>query len=85
MDVISQLKMQEMYSKMAGGVNSSPAVAARYPLDHDGDGRPGGSLPAKNRGLDELKVEAQSLGVKVDKRWGEARLLAEIEKARDAK
>lgn len=30
---------------------------------------------------EELELKAVALGVKVDKRWGDARLIAEIEKA----
>jgi hypothetical protein len=55
--------------------------AQRHPLDRDGNGFPGGSLPASERGLDDLKAEAEALGVKVDRRWGETRLRAEIEDA----
>jgi hypothetical protein len=51
-------------------------------FDYDGDGSPGGSLPASQRGLDELKAEAHALGVKVDRRWGERRLRAEIDAAK---
>lgn len=51
-------------------------------FDHDGDGKPGGSLPAAERGLDDLQAEAEALGVKVDKRWGEARLRDEIAKVK---
>jgi hypothetical protein len=54
-----------------------------HPLDRDSDGAPGGSLPAAERGLDALKTEAEALGVRVDRRWGEKRLLAEIERASD--
>lgn len=54
---------------------------AAHPLDHDRDGAPGGSLPADERGLDELRSEAKALGIKVDRRWGEARIRAEIDKA----
>jgi len=54
----------------------------RNPFDRNGDGRPGGSLPAALRGLDDLRDEAKSLGVDVDNRWGERRLREEIAKAR---
>jgi len=50
-------------------------------FDHNGDGRPGGSKPAAERGLDDLKAEAIALGITIDRRWGERRLRAEIEKA----
>jgi hypothetical protein len=40
-----------------------------------------GSVPAAVRGLDELRAEAEALGIKVDRRWGDKRLLAEIAKA----
>lgn len=32
--------------------------------------------------IEALKAEAESLGIKVDARWGEKRLAAEIEKAK---
>lgn len=51
-------------------------------FDHDADGKPGGSLPADERGLDDLRDEAEALGIKADKRWGEARLRDEIAKAK---
>lgn len=53
--------------------------AQRDPLDHDGDGAPGGSLPAAERGLDELKAAYEAkFGRAPDKRWGEKRLLKEL-------
>lgn len=62
------------------------AVQATVPvtvgsLDHDGDGKPGGSLDSEHDGLNGLRAEAERLGVKVDKRWGEKRLNDEIAKA----
>jgi hypothetical protein len=42
-----------------------------------------GSIPAAVRGLDELRAEAEALGIKVDRRWGDKRLLAEIAKAQN--
>ncbi|BEV43930.1 hypothetical protein [Afipia carboxidovorans] len=59
---------------------AAQASAAGRPFDHDGDGKPGGSLPSVERGLDDLRAKAESLGIKVDKRWGEARLRDEIAK-----
>lgn len=50
-------------------------------LDHDNNGHAGGSLPAAQRGLEDLRGEAESLGVKVDMRWGEPRLQEEIDRA----
>jgi hypothetical protein len=55
-------------------------VVGGDPLDHDGDGKAGGSKPAEQRGLDDLMKQADELGAKVDKRWGEDRLRAEIDK-----
>jgi hypothetical protein len=57
--------------------------APPHPLDHDRKDGPGGSFPAPLRGLDELRAEAEALGVKVDRRWGDKRLLAEIAKAQN--
>jgi hypothetical protein len=54
-------------------------------LDHDGDGNPGGSLPASERGLDDLWDEYREVtGEEPDKRWGATRLRAEIDAAREA-
>ena len=53
-------------------------------LDHDNNGAAGGSLPAAERGLDALRSEAESLGIKVDQRWGAARLQQEIDIALEA-
>ncbi len=56
-----------------------------HPLDHDGDGSPGGSLPADQRGDDvsALRAEYEALtGSTPDKRWGVPRLKSEIAKAR---
>lgn len=57
-------------------------ATAKLSLDHDGDGAAGGSLPSTERGLDELRAEAEALGVKADRRWGEARIRDEIAKAK---
>lgn len=65
---------------IADGRGKTPIVNPDV-LDHDKDGEPGGSLPADERGLDDLRDQAESVGIKVDKRWGEPRLKAEIEKA----
>ncbi|MBN9074302.1 MAG: hypothetical protein J0H34_22420 [Rhizobiales bacterium] len=46
-----------------------------HPLDHDGDGHPGGSLPVGERGLEELRARyTQLFGSEPDGRWGEKRL-----------
>ena len=50
-------------------------------LDHDDNGHPGGSLPSSERGLDDLRTEAISLGVRIDQRWGATRLQQEIDAA----
>lgn len=52
--------------------------AKKLQLDHDASGKAGGSLPAKVRGLDELRAEVEAKGGVADKRWGQKRLLAEI-------
>jgi len=53
------------------------------PLDHDGDGASGGSLPASERGedIDKLRADAEALNIAIDRRWGAKRLQAEIDKA----
>lgn len=52
-------------------------------LDRDGDGAPGGSMKAKDRGDDlaALRDAARAKGVTVDMRWGAARLKKEIDAA----
>jgi hypothetical protein len=51
-------------------------MAERDPLDHDGDGRKGGSLPASQRGKDDLYTALDAAGIQYDKRWGRTRLEA---------
>ena len=63
-------------------VRDAAPVEVKSSLDHDGDGNPDGSLPASERGLDDLRAEAEALGIKADRRWGEARLRDEIAKAK---
>jgi hypothetical protein len=46
------------------------------PLDHDGDGRKGGSLPASQRGKDDLYAALEAAGIEFDRRWGRTRLEA---------
>lgn len=60
------------------------AAASRHPLDRDGDGRPGGSLPAAQRLDPELVARAQALGVAIDKRWGNETLCQRIKDAEAA-
>lgn len=67
--------------ELARRLGNNPEFEAVDPLDHDGDGEKGGSLPAEKRDVAGLQAEAEALGVAVDKRWGEKRLLAEIKKA----
>lgn len=52
---------------------------------HD-DGRPiadGGADVTSDRSVDELRAEAQALGIDVKPRWGATRIAAEIAKARE--
>lgn len=58
------------------GVASSPAPAKGLPVVDPAPVDNGESDP-----IDELRADAESLGIDVDKRWGEKRLNAEIEKA----
>ena len=68
-------------SDLSQGAGLSPAQVAA--LDHDGDGEPGGSRPAMDRGDEQsrLRAEAEALGIKPDMRWGPARLKAAIKAA----
>lgn len=51
-------------------------------LDHDRNGEAGGSKPADERGIDDLRARYEDLtGDKPDGRWGEKRLQEEIGKA----
>lgn len=63
--------------------SASAVSPAANPLDHDGDGGSGGSLPAAERGedIDKLRADAEALNITVDRRWGWKRLQAEIDKA----
>lgn len=66
--------------KLAATTHEAP-----HPLDRDGDGQPGGSLPADQRGddVEALRAEYEALiGSAPDKRWGAPRLKKEIEKAK---
>lgn len=67
--------------KMTETATLPVAPEVRHQLDHDGDGRPGGSLPAAERDVcDHLRAEYERItGSPADRRWGEARLRKEIE------
>ena len=67
--------------KHSPGIEISEASKAdRLPqLDRDNDGHPGGSLPAAERGLDDLRTQYEELfGEAPDGRWGDKRLNDEI-------
>jgi len=72
-------------ASVAAQIQQSAPVqpSAANPLDHDGDGAPGGSLPAAERGedIDKLRAAAEALNIAIDRRWGAKRLQAEIDKA----
>lgn len=60
---------------------------SRDPLDHDGDGRKGGSKPASEAGevVDKLRAEYKELtGKDADGRWKADRIQSEIDKALEA-
>lgn len=48
------------------------------PLDHDGDGGKGGSLPADDDDLAELKAQAKELGIVVHWRWSREKIEAAV-------
>lgn len=53
------------------------------PLDHDQDGRKGGSKPipkTEDEDRDRLKAEAKDLGIAVHYRWSKERIQEEIDK-----
>ncbi|MGB3044551.1 MAG: hypothetical protein WBB98_15330 [Xanthobacteraceae bacterium] len=72
-------------ASVAAQIQQSAPVppSAANPLDHDGDGAAGGSLPAAERGedIDKLRADAEALNIAVDRRWGAKRLQVEIDKA----
>lgn len=50
------------------------------PFDHDKNKLPGGSLPASERGLDDLRAKYEIVtGRKPDRRWGAKTLEMKIE------
>lgn len=59
-------------------------AAQRDPLDHDGDGKKGGSLP---EGLTkpEIMADLDLLGIDYDKRWGRDKLDALLRKDKAAR
>lgn len=71
----------EVEVKVEAPAPVEPEPVKPHPLDLDNKDGPGGSLKAEDRGLDGLREQATALGVQVDRRWGEKRLKAEIEKA----
>jgi hypothetical protein len=88
MNLRDQLAIQAMYDAAIERERKPKADRPKSTLgpidakfDHNGDGKPGGSKPASQRGLGDLKAEAIALGIAIDRRWGERRLRAEIEKA----
>ena len=62
---------------------ATAAEAAKSPLDHDGDGKPGGSTaPEKTPLLKQLRKQFRDLfGKKPFSSWGEAELQAKIAEA----
>jgi hypothetical protein len=65
---------------LSDGETGSP-TSQFHPLDHDQNGSPGGSLPAAQRGKEELYAQLDELGLEYDKRWGARRLQALIDNA----
>lgn len=61
--------------KDIGGNGGSPAEAVRLSAPHQDDVAVVSAGPT----LDELREQAKALGIKVDRRWKEARLQEEIE------
>ena len=72
-DYLSLLEASLAVQVTAGG-------PAADPLDHDGDGRKGGSKPAADRDIEDLRQQYEELfGEAPDKRWGAARLQTAID------
>jgi hypothetical protein len=62
-----------------GGDTQQPPTT--HPLDHDKDGKPGGSKPVESDPeRDRLKAEAKDLGIAVHHRWSKERIQEEIDK-----
>ena len=60
------------FDKIAEGLTEAIAIAKAAPFDAN----------EEENSWDALLLEAASIGMKVDKRWGAKRLAAEIEQAR---
>lgn len=45
MKIVNRTKVEQVF----GGITLKPGETYPHPLDHDGDGKKGGSLPAENR------------------------------------
>lgn len=45
MRIVNRTKVEQVFN----GVTIAPGETYPHPLDHDGDGKKGGSLPAENR------------------------------------
>lgn len=53
-----------------------------HPLDHDGDGKPGGSLDALDQMTDEqLRSKAEALGLTIHHRAGRTKILQMLREA----
>ena len=65
-------RLPGILGRIIGRQRTAAAVQAQkpHPLDHDGDGRKGGSLPSKA----DLVAEAEAIGAEFEKRWNKQQI-----------
>lgn len=82
-----EARAQPETAQDGGEITTRKFNPQRDPLDHDGDGKKGGSVPAgdPSDAIAKLRAEFKELtGKDAHARWGEARLQAEVDRALEA-